>query len=133
MPRYTLDLENAQSFEATEPGVYPMVVDEFTEPERSKPSTKNPDGLMGLFIYFKFQDPELDKYCGRVRRWYALEGKSAGFFRDAWKAMTGEDLPIGQKLDFDSDDAIGRSVNVQIGNEDYNGKPQNTVEAITAG
>ena len=127
MPRYTIDLSEAQSFEATEPGVYPMTIDEFEEPKPSKEK-----GTLGTMVYFAFQDPAVAKRCGRARRWYALEGRGAGFFRELWKAATGEDLPIGEKLDFDSDDAVGRPVNVLIGNEDYNGSPQNTVEKVTS-
>lgn len=132
MPRLTLDLTEARSFEPTEPGPYPMIVDSIDGPERSKPSEKNPDGVLGVTVSFKFQDPELDRKCGTVIRWYGIQGKSSGFFREFWKAATGEDLPIGDRFDIDTDDAIGRPVTVEIENEPYEGRIQNRAAKVTA-
>lgn len=132
MPRITLDLSEARSFEPTEPGPYPMVVDSIDGPSKSKPSEKNPNGVNGVTVTFKFQDPELDRKCGSVIRWYGIEGKSSGFFREFWKAATGEDIAIGEVLDIDTDDAIGRPVTVEIENEEYEHKLQNRAAKVTA-
>lgn len=128
MPRLSLDLREARSFEPTEPGTYPMLVESIEDPKPSKEK-----GTLGVTVHFKFQDPSLDQKCGTVMRWYAIEGKGSGFFREFWKAATGEDLPIGEQFDIDTDDAIGRPVIVQISNEAYEGRMQNRVERVAAG
>lgn len=128
MRRATIDTTEAQSFEATEPGPYPMVVDEIKDigPSEDK-------GTIGTWIYFKFQDPALQKKCGRVRKFYTVQGAGAGFFREFWKAATGEDLPIGQKgLDVDLDDAVGRPVVVVVDNREWQGRMQNEVGRVAA-
>jgi hypothetical protein len=128
MRRATIDTTQAMSFEATAPGPYLMKVDEIEDPKPSAGETK----AVGTIIYFAFEDPNLARQCGRARRWYALEGKGAGFFREFWKAATGEDIPLNEKLDVDLDDAVGRSVMVNIGNETYEGRLQNSVERVAA-
>lgn len=128
MPRVTLDLSEARSFDAVEPGVYQMIIDAIEEPKKSKGGT----GPLGSMIDFKFADPSLDQKAGTVSRWYAFEGKGSGFFRELWKAATGEDLPVGQAFDIDTDDAIGRTVNVLIDNEEYEGRMQNRVQRVSA-
>lgn len=128
MPRRaTVDTTQAQSFEAVEPGPYPMTSDEIEDPAPSKEK-----GTKGMFVYFAFQDPALAKKAGRVRRWYPIEGKGSGFFRELWKALTGEDLPMGTSIDVDLDDGVGRPVIVNVGNEEYEGRLQNTVEKVVA-
>lgn len=128
MRRASIDTSEARSFEPTMPGPYQMLVDEVGDP---KPSAEK--GTLGFLVYFKFADPEKDQVCGRVQRWYALEGKGTGFTREFWKASTGEDLPIGQEgLEIDLDAPIGRPVIVQVGNEPYEGRIQNTAETISA-
>lgn len=130
MRKLTIDATEAQSFEATEPGPYPMTVDEISDPAKS--SDPNSSGNLYVWVYFAFADPTLAKKCGRVRRAYPIEGKGAGFFREFWKAATGEDIPIGETLDVDLDQAMGASVLVNVGNEDYQGRAQNTVEKVAA-
>lgn len=133
MPRrVTVDTTEAQSFEPVEPGPYPLLVDEITDPEKSKPSEKNPEGLLGCISYFTFQDPSIARHAGRVQRWYALEGKGSGFFREFWKAATGEDIPIDSRIDVDLDDAIGRPVVGDIGNEERDGRMYNVLNRVTA-
>ena len=126
--RATVDTTQAQSFEATEPGPYQMVVDEIEDPAVSQKS-----GSTGMWVYFKFADPTVQRRAGRVRKWYALNGEGSGFFREFWKAATGEDIPMGSDaFDVDLDDAQGRSVIVLVGNETYEGRLQNTVERVSA-
>lgn len=128
MRRATIDTSEAQSFEATEPGPYQMLVDQIDDPAPSEQK-----GTNGTWIYFKFQDPALAKKCGRVRKFYTLQGKGAGFFREFWKAATGEDLPVGQQaIDVDLDMGVGRPVIVSVGNETYEGRLQNSVERVAA-
>lgn len=133
MPRrVTVDTTQAQSFEAVKPGPYQMLVDEITNPEKSKPSTKNPNGLLGVIVYFAFNDPEIARKAGRVQRWYALEGSGAGFFREFWKAATREDIPMDSKIDVDLDLAIQKKVVCTIGNEEYEGRLQNSLERVAS-
>jgi hypothetical protein len=127
MRRATIDTTEAQSFEAVEPGPYLMKVDEIKDPAPSEEK-----GTMGTWVYFAFQDPGVAKKAGRVRRFYPLVGKGAGFFREFWKAAAGEDIPVGQTIDVDLDDGVGRSVLVNIGNEEYQGRTQNTAEKVVA-
>ena len=128
MRRATIDTSEAQSFEATEPGPYPMLVDEIEDPGPSEVK-----GTNGSWVYFTFQDPAIARKCGRVRKFYTLQGKGAGFFREFWKAATGEDLPIGTAaIDVDLDDGVGRPVIVNVGNETYEGRLQNSVERVTS-
>lgn len=127
MPRVTLDLSEARSFEPTEPGTYPMIV-ETAEPVKSK------EGKSMLNIAFKFEDPETDQRCGLVYRNYMLAGKGAGFFRELWKALTGEELAIGEgaMYDVDTDDIIGKHVVAKITNREYEGRQQNEIGSVVA-
>lgn len=128
MRRAVIDTSEAQSFEAVEPGPYQMTVDEIEDPAPSEVK-----GTNGTWVYFAFQDPALAKKAGRVRKFYTLQGKGAGFFREFWKAATGEDLPIGtQGIDVDLDDGVGRPVIVNVGNETYEGRLQNSVERVAS-
>lgn len=126
MPRVTIDTTEAQSFEAVEPGPYSMQIDT-VEPKESK-EAKQPMINVG----FAFDDPTVAKKAGKVFRNYMLAGKGAGFTREFLKAVTGEDFPIGQVLDFDTDDLMGKRVHVQIGNREYEGRLQNEVERVVA-
>ena len=126
MPRVTIDTTEAQSFEAVEPGPYPMVIDT-CEIKRSKESNQP---MMN--VGFKFEDPATAKKAGTVFRNYMLAGKGAGFARDFLKASAGIDIPIGGTFDFDTDDVIGRHVIVQIGNREYQGQLQNEAERIVS-
>lgn len=125
MPRVTIDTTEAQSFELVEPGPYPMRVNS-AEPRQSS------GGKSMLVVEFSFDDPSLDKKAGKVFRNYMLEGKGAGFTREFLKATTGEDFPVGQTLDFDTDDVVGKPVTVQIGHEEYEGNKKNVAERVTA-
>lgn len=127
MRRAVIDTTEAQGFEPTEPGPYQMKVDEIEDPGPSKEK-----GTLGTWIYFAFLDPTIARKCGRVRKFYTLQGKGAGFFREFWKAATGEDIPLGQQLDVDLDLAVGRPVIVNVGNEPYEGRLQNSVERVAA-
>ena len=125
--RVTVNTTEALSFEPTEPGPYEMHVEKYDPPVKSKDG----QGSLGTFIYFQFEDPSVQKRCGHVRRWYPLEGKGAGFFRDFWKATTGEDIPVGTTIDVDLDDCLGRPVIADITNEPYEGKLQNNISKLT--
>lgn len=125
MPRVTIDTTEAQSFEATEPGPYPMTTD--TAELKESKETKLPM----LLVAFKFDDPATAKRCGRVQRNYMLAGKGAGFTREFLKAFN-IDIPIGGSFDFDTDELVGRPVIVQITNRDYEGKLQNEVQSVVA-
>lgn len=118
--RLHVDLTEAQSFELAEPGPYIMTVDSFDDPEQKEKGT-------GLNIYFRFEDPDVDQKCGVQRRFFMLTGKGSGFFREFWKAATGEDLAVGESYDIDSDDAIGKRVMVEVSHraDDRPGKEGN--------
>jgi hypothetical protein len=126
MPRVTIDTTEAKSFEAVEPGPYPMTID-LIEPKESKESHQPM-----INVGFKFDDPALDQKAGLVYRNYMLAGKGAGFTREFLKAVTGEDFPVGQVLDFDTDDLMGKHVHVKIGNKTYENRLQNEVEQVVA-
>lgn len=126
MPRVTVDTSEAVSFEPAEPGPYEMTINKIDGPHKGEKSNY-------MAVEFQFQDPDRQKKHGSVFRNYPIDGKGSGFFRDFWKAATGQDLPIGQKgLDIDTDDALGRPVIVQIGNRDYQGRTLNEAERVTA-
>lgn len=127
MGRITIDTNEAMSFEPTEPGPYAMTIDEFSEPFRSKEAK-----TLCVTVFFAFANPDIAQKCGRVARTYTLEGKGAGFFRELWKAATGEDIPLKTQIDVDTDDAVGRPVIVTIGNEEYEGRLQNRAEKVVA-
>lgn len=126
MPRVTIDTTEAQSFEATEPGPYPMTIGT-VEFKKSKES-----GVPMMNVGYHFENPELAKKCGTVFRNYMLGGKGAGFTRDFLKAASNGaiDIPVGGTFDFDSDDILGKHVVVQIGNREYEGKLQNEAERV---
>jgi hypothetical protein len=125
-PRVTIDTSEATSFEATEPGPYPMTIGtvEFKKSKESQQPMMN--------VGYVFENPDLVQKCGTVFRNYMLAGKGAGFTRDFLKAASGGaiDIPVGGTFDFDSDDIIGKHVVVQIGNREYEGKLQNEAERI---
>lgn len=125
MPRVTIDTTEAQSFELVEPGPYPMTV-------HSVEVVKSSNNQNMMSVQFAFDDPALDKLAGKVFRNYMLEGKGAGFTREFLKATTGEDFPIGQTLDFDTDDVVGRPVHVQIAHSEYEGRKRNDADRVTA-
>lgn len=130
MPRMTINTSEATSFEATQPGPYSMTIDELEGPIKSK-EKQTP----GLNVYFKFVDPDLDQKCGRVRRFYPITGKGAGFFADLYKTATGSELPIGKEggdLDIDTDDLMGKQVTVDIDNREHEGKMYNEAKKVVA-
>lgn len=124
--RATVDTTEAQAFEAVEPGPYRMEIDEVGEDEVSAA------GNDGFWVYFRFADPTIQRKAGRVRRWYSIKGKGAGFFRELWKAGTGEDIPMSTQIDVDLDALTNRPVMVNIGNREYEGRLQNDIERIAA-
>lgn len=130
MGRLTVDTSEAQSFEAVEPGPYYMTVDEIDTGEDGT-GLVSEKGSRGVFIYYKFEDPNLHRYAGRTRRWYSIDGKGAGFFREVWKGITGEEIPMDAQIDVDPDDAIGRRVLVKVKNESYEGRLQNVPDQVT--
>ena len=126
-PRVTIDTSEAQSFEATEPGPYPMTISAIEFKKSKETSTPM------MNVSYAFEDPERAKTCGVVFRNYMLGGKGAGFTRDFLKAASNGaiDVPVGEtNFDFDSDELIGRHVVVQIGNREYEGKLQNEAERV---
>lgn len=123
--RMTVDTTQAKSFELVEPGPYEMTVKGIGEPKKGPNATT-------VEVEFAFQDPKLDQSSGTIRRQYPIDGKGAGFFRDFWKAATGEDIPIGQKLDVDTDDAIGKPVIVNVEHREYEGKKYNEAKSVTS-
>lgn len=124
--RATVDTTEAQSFEAVEPGAYQMVIDEVGE------DTVSDAGNKGFWVYFGFQDPNVARKAGRVRKWYSTAGKGAGFFRELWKAATGEDIPVSSQIDVDLDDLVKKPVIIKVGNEPYEGRLQNSVERVSS-
>jgi len=130
MPRVTLNLTEARSFEPVEPGVYTMSIAE-VEPTVTGKNAKVPGQAM-LNVSFRFVDPALDQKAGSVLRSFMLEGKGSGFTRELWKACTGSELPVGESFDVDTDELIGRTLHCSIVNEEYEGRLNNRVEKFTA-
>lgn len=124
MPRVTIDTTEAQSFEAVEPGPYPMTVATAEVKNSSK-------GDPMLNIAYTFEDPATAKKAGQVFRNYMLSGKGAGFTREFLKVF-GIDIPVGAQMDFDTDDIVGRHVIVQITNREYEGRLQNEAQSLVA-
>lgn len=125
MRKLTVDTTEAQSFEAVEPGPYPMTVHSISDPQKGPKSTY-------VEVQFQFDDPGIQKKAGRARRNYPITGAGAGFFREFWKATTGEDIPIGTTIDVDLDQALNKPVIAMIENKEYEGRLQNEVKQVTA-
>jgi hypothetical protein len=125
MPRVSIDTTEATSFEAVEPGPYPMTV------ETAEVKNAATTGTPMLNVGFTFEDPQTAKKAGKIFRNYMLGGKGAGFARDFLKAF-GIDIPIGGVFDFDTDEIIGRHVLVQVTNKEYEGKLQNEAQSVVA-
>lgn len=126
MPRLNIDLTDAVSFEPVDPGTYEMKVDEISAPERSEHK-----GTLGVWVYFKFLDEARDRRHGRPRRFYPTEGKGAGFWREFWKATTGEELPLGEaSVSVDTDDVIGTEVIVTFTADTYEGRPTSNISDV---
>lgn len=130
MPRVTLNLTEAKSFEPVEPGVYTMTVDSVEAGTTGK-NAKVPGQAM-LLVSFRFTDPALDQKAGTVLRTFMLEGKGSGFTRELWKACTGAELPVGESFDVDTDEIIGRTLHCSVVNEEYEGRLNNKVDKFTA-
>ena len=128
MPRVTIDTNDVKTFEATQPGPYTMTFDEVG----AEVQTSKEKGTQYLVAWLKFTDPALDKKCGRIRYNLILNGPGAGFTRDAWKAATGETIPLEAKIDIDTDMLVGRTVTVDVGNKEYKGQLQNEANRIVA-
>lgn len=115
MPRVTINTAEALSFQPAEPGPYLMTIDKASDPRKAD----SEKGTIGVDITFAFNDPDMSQRCGTIRRFYPITGKGVGFFADLWKVVTGEDLPIGKEggdLDVDTDELIGKVVQVDVGN-----------------
>ncbi len=126
MPRLQVNTSEAMSFEPVEPGTYECTVSKIDDPEEGPNSTF-------VWAYFEPEDAGILQRAGNFRKTLPIDGKGAGFFREFWKAATGEDLPIGEEaIDVDTDDAIGRHVIVSITNEEYEGRFQNVVGRVVA-
>lgn len=116
MPRMTINTSEAQAFELAPPGPYLMTIDTVSEPRNSQSEKKT----LGVDIDFAFSDPDMAQRCGKVRRFYPVKGKGAGFFADLWKVVTGNELPIGKEggdLDVDTDELLGQTVQVNVDNQ----------------
>lgn len=110
MGRLTINTTEAQTFEATDPGLYNMTIDQIDDAAPSKAK-----GTLGTWIYYKHDDPNIQQRCGRARKFYPLEGPGSGFFMQLWKNLTGEDLPVGmENIDIDPDILLGKPVQVQL-------------------
>lgn len=121
--RVTIDTSEAKSFELAEPGPYEMSVAAISEPKKGANSTY-------VEVQYAFSDPKMDQQCGKIFRNYPITGKGAGFFREFWKAATGEDIPVGTQIDVDLDNAIGRPVIVDVGHESYEGRTRNAAQKV---
>lgn len=126
MPRLQVDTSEAMSFEPVEPGTYECTVSKIEGPEKGPNSDY-------VTAYFEPDDVAVLQRAGHFRKTLPINGKGAGFFREFWKATTGEDLAMGEdEIDVDTDDAIGRPVVVSITNEEYEGALQNVVGRVVA-
>lgn len=109
MPRISVDMTEAVSFQPVDkPGTYEMKVASIGDPEPSK------KGTMCVRADFQFLDEKLHKKCGLVFKSLPIEGPGAGFFRDFWHKVVGEELPDDAPIDVDTDDAIGKEVMAEI-------------------
>lgn len=126
MPRVTINTSEALSFEPVQPGPYPCHIKAISGVEQGEKAKY-------VRVDFSFADPAVAQRAGTLFRNYPIEGKGAGFFRDFWKAATGEDIPVGTQLDIDTDSAIGRPVICNVENREYEGRLQNEVKSVAAG
>lgn len=134
-PRLTINTSEAQGFAPVEPGPYLMTIDKISEPHKSKSEKET----IGIDIDFAFADPNLQLGHGHVRKFYPIQGKGAGFFADLYRVVTGNELPIGPAggdLDIDTDELLGQTVQVDVGNQksqkEGDDRIFNTVRSVVA-
>lgn len=123
--RVTIDTNEALSFELVEPGPYGIKVLSISDPQKGEKSTY-------VTVEFGFADPEVDRLAGHMWRNYPIDGKGAGFFREFWKAATGEDIPMNARIDVDTDDAIGRELVANVVHEEYENRKRNAPGSLVA-
>lgn len=114
--RLTLNTTEAQSFELAEPGPYLMTIDKIDEPRKTEKTVV-------VDIHFAFVDADVSQRCGSIRRTYPIQGKGAGFITELIKVVTGNEIPVGKEggnIDFDTDELIGKTVQVNVDNEPSN-------------
>lgn len=114
--RLTLDTSQAQSFELAEPGPYLMTIDKVDEARKTEKTVV-------VDVHFAFADPDVAQRCGTIRRTYPIQGKGAGFITELIKVVTGNEIPIGKAggaIEFDTDELIGKTVQVNVDNEPSN-------------
>lgn len=121
MPRLTINTAEAISFEPAEPGPYLMTIESVSEMRLSE-EKKTP----GVDVEFAFADPEISQRCGKIKRFYPIAGKGAGFFAELWKAVTGEEMPVGREggdIDVDTDQLLNVTVMVEVANRPHKDDP----------
>lgn len=112
MPRLQLDLSEAQSLKPIPEGIYPMVVEEFSE-VREGPKAK--------YIEARLEISEGD-YSGRTfYQNLPIHGKGAGIFVDFINKCSGSEFDIDDlaELDIDTDDYVGAEVGGVVKDEEY--------------
>ena len=122
--RIQIDTTEAFSFELVEPGPYALKVNAIGDVAEG-PNSKY------VTVEFEFADPQIAKQAGKMWRNYPITGKGAGFFREFWKAATGEDIPLNTQIDVDTDEAIGAMVMGNVTHEEYEGKTRNVPGTLT--
>jgi hypothetical protein len=64
---------------------------------------------------------------------FPITGKGAGFFREFWKAATGEDIPLKAQIDVDLDDAVGREMIANVTHSEFQGRKRNEPGQFVSG
>lgn len=119
MPRLDVDLQEARDFSAIPERDYMCEVAEVSDVQ---------EGDKAKYVRVTFQVQEPEEFAGRnLFRNYVIEGEGAGFFRDMWETVTGEELPIGEMVEIDTDDLIGEEVVVVNEHREWEGETRNSV------
>ena len=116
MPRLTIDVSEAQSFDPVEDDLY---LCEITAISEVKQGQKARYLTAEMTIEHGMQTEEA--FAGRkLFTNLPIEGAGAGIFTSFWERATGEELDLeDDELDIDTDDLVGEKIAVQTKQEEY--------------
>lgn len=126
MPRVSVSVKDAQTFEPVPDDMYPATVHKIEGP------IKGPNSNY-LKVQFKVSEGEHE---GRIFfRNFPVDGKGAGFFVEFWELATGEQIELGPDapdLDVDTDDALGAAIGIVTKQSEYEGKTRSEIDSLVA-